>query len=92
MLILGIADLISALLLTRGFYNVSIPSAVIFFFAIYLFIKAIFFIADVGSWMDIIAGFLLVLSISYSLPTFLLLGFAILVGLKGAMSLLAGIR
>lgn len=92
MLILGIADLISALLLVRGFYNVPIPNAVIFFFAVYLLIKAIIFIADVGSWMDIIAGLLLVLSISYSPPTFLLFGFAALVGLKGGMSLMAGIR
>lgn len=92
MLILGIADLISALLLIRGVYQIAIPAGLVFFFALYLLIKAVIFISDIGSWMDIIAGILLVLSISYSLPTIFLLAFAALIGLKGAMSLLAGIH
>lgn len=92
MLLLGAADLIAALLLVRGFYNILVPNAVIFFFAAYLFIKALIFIADIGSWMDIIAGLLLVLSISNTIPVFLLLGFAALVGLKGAMSILGSVH
>lgn len=90
MLILGIADLISALFLIRGFLHIAVPGALVFFFALYLLIKAILFISDIGSWMDIAAGLLLVISLSYPLPMFLLLAFAVLIGLKGAMSLLAG--
>lgn len=92
MLILGIADLLSALLLIRGIYHVAVPGALVFVFALYLLIKAIMFISDIGSWMDIVAGLLLVLSLTYSMPTFILLAFAVLIGLKGAMSLFAGIH
>lgn len=90
MLLLGVADLISALLLMRGSYHISVPQAVIFFFAIYLFVKAVIFIADVGSWLDIITGVLLILSISHSLPFVICLIFALIVGLKGTLSIMAG--
>jgi len=89
MLLLGITDLISALLLVRGFYEVAIPTAVVLFFAAYLIIKALLFIADIGSIMDIVAGILLVLSLFYSMPQSFLFIFAFLVGLKGILSVLA---
>lgn len=92
MLILGILDSLAALLLVRGFYSVSIPEAIIFLFALYLFGKALIFIADIGSWMDIGAGLLLILSLSHPLPQIILLIFAGLLGLKGAMSIIGGVR
>jgi len=90
MLFLGIADFIVALLLVRNFYNVSIPSAVIFFFAAYLIIKALLFIADIGSMMDLGAGILLILSVFFAVPLPLLFIFAFLIGLKGVLSVLGG--
>ena len=92
MLLLGVADLIAALLLMRGFYNVPIPNIVIFIFAIYLFIKALIFIADIGSMMDIGAGILLVLSIAVQIPIYVLLAFAFLLGLKGVLTVFAGAK
>lgn len=90
MLLLGITDLISALLLVRGFYEVAIPTAVVLFFAAYLIIKALLFIADIGSMMDLGAGILLILSVFYAVPSSFLFIFAFLLGLKGILSMLTG--
>jgi len=90
MLFLGIFDFIVALLLIRDFYNISAPNAVIFFFAAYLIIKALLFIADIGSMMDLGAGILLILSVFYAVPSSFLFIFAFLLGLKGILSMLTG--
>ncbi|MDP1538828.1 MAG: hypothetical protein Q8M00_02235 [bacterium] len=87
---MGITDLIAALLLIRGFYDVTISNAAIFFFAAYLIIKALLFIADIGSIMDLGAGILLVLSVFYAVPLPFLFIFAFLVGSKGILTMLAG--
>ncbi len=93
MLLLGIADIVAALLLVRGFYEmISIPSEFIYIFAVYLFIKAIIFIFDIASIIDIAAGILLVLTLYFVVPPIVLLAFAAFLGLKGAMTLLAGAK
>ena len=92
MRILGTADMIAALLLIRGFYSFFIPEVIIYVFAAYLFIKALIFLADIGSIMDIGAGILLVASVSASLPQMLLLIFATFLGIKGLLTLFSGVR
>lgn len=91
MLILGLADIVSALLLIRGVYNWNVPEGIITIFAAYLIIKAVIFIVDITSLVDLVAGALLLLSVSNSVPQPILYGFAAFLGLKGVMTLSAKI-
>ena len=86
---LGILDLIAAALLVGIAYQVVLPTGLVIAFAVYLFLKALMFLMDIGSFFDIVAGILLVLSLSMSLPPLAFLILAGLVGLKGIMSLFA---
>jgi hypothetical protein len=86
MFLLGIADLISASLLVRGFYNLPIPETLIYVFAGYLIIKGVIFIVDIGSIMDIGGGILLILSLHLSLPLPIYIFFAILIAFKGTLT------
>jgi hypothetical protein len=82
---LGIIDLIAALLLvTKG-----ISSIVLIIFAILLFFKALICLTDIGGWLDIGAGILLILKISIIVPPLLILIVAGFLALKGVMSLFA---
>jgi len=92
MLLLGIGDTIAALLLVRGFYDIFIPTVIVSIFAGYLIIKGIIFIADIGSIMDIAVGILLFLTIATTIHFSILLIFAVIVGIKGIMTIFAGIR
>lgn len=89
MFLLGLADIASALLLIRGVYQWNIPSEIVTIFAAYLIIKAVIFIFDITSLIDLVAGALLLVSVSSNIPEFILYGFAIFVGFKGAMTLMA---
>ena len=82
---LGIIDLIAAwFLLTKG-----TPSIILIIFAVLLFSKALICLTDIGGWLDIGAGILLILKISIILPPLLILIIAGFLALKGVMSLFA---
>lgn len=89
MLFLGLADIISALFLIRGVYHWFIPGEIVTIFAIYLIVKAVIFIFDITSMVDLVSGALLLLSISNNIPELVLYFFAAFLGLKGLMTLLA---
>ncbi|OGZ22985.1 MAG: hypothetical protein A3A08_00395 [Candidatus Nealsonbacteria bacterium RIFCSPLOWO2_01_FULL_41_9] len=91
MLLLGIADIIAGSLLIREFYNLPVPQVIVIIFAGYLIMKGLLFIADIGSLMDLIAGILLILTIFFNFPIFILIVFAALIAIKGVMSLFTGI-
>jgi len=91
MLLLGIADIIAGSLLIREFYNLPVPQVIVIIFAGYLIMKGLLFIADIGSLMDLIAGILLILTIFFNFPIFILIIFAALIAIKGVMSLFTGI-
>ena len=91
MLLLGIADIIAGSLLIRELYDIPVPQVIIIIFGGYLITKGLLFITDIGSMMDLIAGILLILTIFFNFPIFVLIIFASLLGIKGAMSLFAGI-
>ena len=91
MLLLGIADIIAGSLLIRGIYNIPVPQIVVIVFAGYLIMKGILFIADIGSLMDLAAGVVLILTLFFNFPMLILIIFASLLGIKGVMSLFAGI-
>lgn len=89
MLFLGLADIASALFLIRGVYHWQVPEGVLTVFAAYLIIKAVIFIFDITSIIDLLAGAVLLLSVTTNIPQFVLYGFAAFLGLKGVMTLLA---
>ncbi len=86
---LGIIDLIATGLLLAKFYNFEIPATILIIFSIFLFLKSLIRLMDIGSWIDIGAGILLILSISMALPSLSFLIAAVLLGFKGIMSLFA---
>ncbi|MDD5145146.1 MAG: hypothetical protein PHW72_03435 [Candidatus Pacebacteria bacterium] len=93
MLILGILDTVSALLLIRNLYELPflIPNGVIIGLAAYLSLKAIIFIADVGSLIDLVGGILLIISLFYPIHFSITIIFAVLIGLKGILTMLSKI-
>ena len=87
--ILGILDLLAAGLLVCAAFNLNVPQGLVIALAVYLFLKALIFLKDIGSLFDVVAGILLILSLSMSLAPILLFVLAGLLGLKGLMSLFA---
>lgn len=87
--ILGIFDILAAGILVAVAYDLAIAQGLIITVIVYLFLKALLFLKDIGSFFDIIAGILLILSFSMVLPQMVFFIFAGLVGLKGIMSLFA---
>lgn len=89
MFFLGLADIISALLLLTQPFNFHASKIVIIIFAAYLFLKALLFLRDIGSFLDIVAAILLIASLFYVLPPLLLFIVAGLLALKGILTLFA---
>ena len=87
--ILGLVDLMAVGLLLTTAYHLTVPHGLVIGVAVYLLLKGLIFIFDIGSWFDIIAGVLLILSLFIVVPPFVLFGAAALVGLKGIFSLFA---
>ncbi len=87
--ILGVFDLLAAALLVGAAYQVTLPYGLVIALAVYLFLKALMFLMDIGSLFDIMVGILLILSLSMSFPPLVFFIFAGLIGLKGFLSLFA---
>jgi hypothetical protein len=86
---LGILDIAACGVLIGRAYDVAFPKGAVIALAVYLLIKAVLFLADIGSLFDIVGGILLILSLSMALPPLLLFIAAGLVGFKGILSLFA---
>ena len=87
--ILGVFDILAAVLLVGAGYQLAMPQGLVITAAVYLFLKALFFLKDIASFFDMIAGVLLILSLLTSLPALVFFIAAGLVGLKGIMSIFA---
>lgn len=85
--ILGLADIITAACLIATGLRVDAPRQMVLFFSLYSILKGLFFLKDIGSVMDIFAGTLLFLTLFFQFPQSLLYFAAFLVGLKGLLSL-----
>ena len=81
--------MIAAGLLAGIAYNIPFAHGLIIGIAIYLILKSLLFLMDIGSLFDIIGGILLIASLFTPLPPILLFIAAGLVGIKGVMSLFA---
>jgi len=87
--LLGILDIFAAGILVCLAFGIAPPQGLVIALAVYLFFKALLFITDIASLLDVAAGILLILSLWFGLPLVLLIVFAALLGLKGIMSLFA---
>jgi len=72
--ILGLVDFISALFLFLIGLNMKMPNTLIIIFGVVLLVKGMFiFFGDFVSLMDLYAGILLILSLSFTIPRFLII-------------------
>jgi len=87
--ILGILDLLAAILLIGIASGVGIPTYVLIFISVCLLFKACVFIYDIGGITDLGIAILIVLSIFLIIPSWILFIVAAFIGFKGMMSLFA---
>lgn len=89
MKLLGILDIIGAILLLGVSYGLDIPKGLLIVISVYLIGKALMFIKDIGSLFDISGGILLLLSFLINIPIVIAIIVALLIGSKGFLSLFA---
>lgn len=85
--ILGIGDIIAAILLFLIALSINLPQKLITIFMVYLIIKAVVFFMSWISLVDLAASILFFLSTYFILPKTLLIIIAILLLQKGIFSL-----
>jgi len=89
--ILGTLDILSAIFLWLShFFNI-LPEKFIVLIAFYLIVKGVIFLisADIASILDVISGGIIFLSLSYSLPGFLIILVVLFLIQKGIFSWVA---
>lgn len=86
---LGLLDLMAAAVLAGTAYHLPIAHGLVISLAVYLLLKSLLFLMDIGSLFDIVGGVVLILSLNMVLSPVILFIAAGLVGLKGIMSLFA---
>lgn len=90
--LLGILDIIAAVVLISKFFNIPFPKQILIFFALYLLIKGAIFFQYIASWIDILAGILVIFllfnfSFAFIKPAELIFTFLLLQ--KGLFSLVS---
>jgi hypothetical protein len=86
---LGVLDLIITLMLLAIAFKLEVPLGMIIVIPAFLLIKALLFINDIGSAIDICAAIIIILSIFLNIPFMILIIVAGLMGFKAIMSLFA---
>lgn len=87
--VLGVVDILAAVLLLSFAFGIEVPDVMLIVIPAFLLLKASIYIFDIGSITDIGVVILIVLSFFIILPLWLLFLGAILIGIKGIMSLAA---
>jgi len=87
--ILGILDILVAMLFWLSTFFHIIPSSIIIFFAICLLAKGLFFVIleHIASAFDIIVAILMFVSLSHSIPSLIIFLITFLLLQKGVLSL-----
>jgi len=88
LIMLGVLDLLSALMLLLLSFGVVFKSLIIAS-AVYLGIKGIIFLGDFASILDFVAALLLVISLAVALPKFILIIFAVILVQKAFFSFIS---
>ncbi len=88
--ILGILDVITAIIMFAMPFNFGIPASVIFVFAVYLLVKGVIFITNPMSWIDLAIAVILLLNYHsiFALPRTAMFILAFIILQKGLFSLL----
>ena len=87
--VLGLADIFAAVLLAFIALGMQIPAVVFVIVSSILLMKASIYIADIGSVTDVMIVVLIVSSFFIILPWWVLVSGAVVIGVKGLMSLSA---
>ena len=88
--ILGILDLVAAAIFFALSFKLSIPSSILIFFIVILFLKGAFILTrSIASAFDLFGAIILLLSLSFTIPKILLIIAAILLLQKGFLSVIA---
>jgi len=85
--ILGLLDIGTAFMLLARFIGWQIPIGMMIFFLVCLAGKALISLANFFSWIDLIAVIILVVSGFIAMPQIVLIILAIVMGLKGIISM-----
>jgi hypothetical protein len=85
--LLGMGDIIAAILLFMIAFNINPIERVIIFFAAYLIIKGVIFFTSIASGIDLISGILILSSLYLKVPSIILMIIATLLLQKGIFSL-----
>lgn len=87
--ILGLIDLISAVILLMMIFGMKVFASFILFCAVLLLLKGMFvFSGDVLSWIDLLSGIIFIISLFFNVFTFLIWFCALLLFAKGFVSFL----
>lgn len=89
--ILGILDILTALLFWLSAFFHIIPEKILLIVAFYLLAKGIFFIIsrDIASILDVISAGIIFISLNFTLPAIVVILVALFLLQKGILSLLA---
>ena len=87
--ILGVVDIIASAILFSFLLQIPVPWEALVFIPICLLCKSVLYLADIGSWTDIFVFLLIITGIFFHhLPSLILLIGAVLIFVKGVMSLI----
>lgn len=86
LVLLGLIDLNVVLILLGVIFKAEVPLSVLIIFAVLLIAKGCISIADIGSIIDFGAAILLILSIFFSVPVWVMVIWIILMGSKALRS------
>ncbi len=88
--ILGVVDLLAAILIFLISWSVSLPSTLVWVFIIILLLKGLFILGgDIASGFDLITGVILILCLYFTIPRVILLILGFFIFQKGFLSVLA---
>ena len=90
--VLGLADIMAGLIFLSILFSIKLPLTMLLFFSLYLVVKGGIFVlnsGDAGSFMDVLAGFVLLATIFLNINSLILLPFAVFLLGKGLVTLTA---
>lgn len=87
--LLGVLDLMAAILLLGIASGAEVPTSVLIFIPVCLFLKACICLTDIGGITDMAIAALIILAAFFTIPSWILFIGAAFIGIKGIASLFA---
>lgn len=82
----GFVDVLAGFILFGVSYGLNFPHDMVIIISVILILKGLFFIKNFFSWIDIIIGLLLALSITSFIPIYILMVLSAFIFFKGLIS------